>query len=485
MKSWIVIIFFISTIGSSAQRAGVPYSNDDKTKLPPQLSLNQCLQLALKQNFDIILNAPKKESAEAALSSAFATYLPSVYFNSGYRHEFKNYGTTISSNSSSPNNPYDSSTNSVMWAAYRASNMLMSPILSQMQNSNISLSNNYYNMSLSANLILFDGMNREANLEKAKKSVEAVIKSNNQLERNVLISVYRDYIDVIRNKQIVHVRNENFNLGNKELERIQAQYSAGVVPMSNVYAQQADLGSRELELITADNNVRLSKAKLLINIGYNADTAIDFENQSLPDSITNTEMQQFRTSVGSYEECMKKAMSKRNDFAAAGLAVESAHSGITAAQSGYYPRISASGGWSWANSEFSQFDQGLSSFGLSLSFPVFDNLMTRSQVQSAQLQLEQRKVEQLHLEQQIRGAVQAAFLILDAAEKQIEITNRAMRSALMNYESTNERYKVGAANITELQTANNQLVGMQINRVNAVYNYIMAQKELLYAIGEL
>jgi outer membrane protein len=117
--------------------------------------------------------------------------------------------------------------------------------------------------------------------------------------------------------------------------------------------------------------------------------------------------------------------------------------------------------------------------------PIFDNFGTNAQIQSAKYQQTQKEFELLQLEQSIRKSVQTAYLTLEAAEKQIDITQRTLKFSEQNFESNKERYSVGAAQITEYQIAANQLLSAQINRVTAVYNYIQAQKSLLYAMGRL
>ena len=74
---------------------------------------------------------------------------------------------------------------------------------------------------------------------------------------------------------------------------------------------------------------------------------------------------------------------------------------------------------------------------------------------------------------------------LQAAEKQIEITEKSLRAAQQSYDSMNERFDLGAANITDIFLANNQLINAKINRINAVYSYYLAQKEILYSIGKI
>ncbi|ROL61291.1 TolC family protein, partial [Bacteroidetes/Chlorobi group bacterium ChocPot_Mid] len=95
------------------------------------------------------------------------------------------------------------------------------------------------------------------------------------------------------------------------------------------------------------------------------------------------------------------------------------------------------------------------------------------------------KIEQKQLEQNILSAIKTAYLNLDASEKQLDITERALRSSELNNQSLTEKFRVGSASVTEYLTANTQLITSQINRINAIYQYFKAQKELLYAIGKL
>ena len=101
------------------------------------------------------------------------------------------------------------------------------------------------------------------------------------------------------------------------------------------------------------------------------------------------------------------------------------------------------------------------------------------------MQLQQSEIEYKRLEQAIRTQLQTGLLNLTAAEKQMDITSRSLKSAELNYQSAKERFDVGTANILEFQTANTQLVTSKINRINAVYNYVDAQYQIRFAIGDL
>ncbi|HPD34177.1 MAG TPA: TolC family protein, partial [Candidatus Kapabacteria bacterium] len=74
---------------------------------------------------------------------------------------------------------------------------------------------------------------------------------------------------------------------------------------------------------------------------------------------------------------------------------------------------------------------------------------------------------------------------LDASEKQIQIAQKAFKAADLNYKVLKSRFDVGSANITELIQANTQYLTSKINQITSVFGYLLAQKELEYAIGRL
>jgi outer membrane protein TolC len=74
-------------------------------------------------------------------------------------------------------------------------------------------------------------------------------------------------------------------------------------------------------------------------------------------------------------------------------------------------------------------------------------------------------------------------LNLETAEKQIEVSRRALFASEKNYESVSERYKAGDLGIFELTISNAQMITAQINRINAVFSYLQARNEVMFAIG--
>jgi len=416
-------------------------------------TLEDCIKISANKNYDIILSEAKNNSASYQLVQAFGNYLPSLGFNMGYSRTLNpdasgsvNVGGVIIP--TPPQNP-----------------------------------NSYY-MQAQANWNIFDGFSREAYYSSAKNNIESTIESSKYISKSVLKQVYKDYIEVVKSSQIVKIRREDLTIANQELDRIKAQYEAGANSITEVYSQEAAIGQKEIDLVKSENTLMIAKTKLLTTMGMNPEFDVEFQESSIPNFVSDEDIKLFRNNINTLNSALNLAMENRNDLKSSKFSYESAQDGIERVRGGYLPSISASGGWNWNHNQFSDFDQyGRSYISLNLSVPIFSNFSTDYSVEQAQLTFIQSDIENKKLEQQIKSEVQTSFLNLESSEKQIEISKRSVKSAELNYKSMKERYNVGAATITELTLANNQYIIAQINKVSGFYDYILAQKELQFALG--
>ncbi len=418
-------------------------------------TLQECIDIAATKNPDVVLSEAQVRTSGADITQAFGAYLPQVDFNLGYQRILNPEGQ-------------------------RSVNV--GGVIIQTPGTNP----NSYFMSASAGMSIFDGFSREANYSRAQSQLISNQLNLDQTLVNVKFNVISQYIEIIRNSQLVKTRIENFNQGKKELERIQAQYEAGFIPINVVYSQEAELGNREMEIIEAENRLNLSKTALLTTMGLSPDQEADFIETDISSNIEASDVENFRRKTGTIQLAMKNAIQNRSDYKSGTTSLEAAKNQITVATAGYMPNITAQGGWRWNHSEFSSFsDYGRAFAGLNLSLPVFDNFRTNLQIQNAKLQVNQAEIQLQRLDLQIKQAVQNAILKLEAAEKQLEVSDRALKASSKNFEAISERFRQGAANITDFTLANSQLITSRINRITAVYNYISAQKEVEFATGIL
>ena len=292
-------------------------------------NLNDCLNIALEKHPQLKLAQGKITVSNSDLKNAYGKYYPSADAQMTYSHSFPSEKV-------------------------------------------VGMSNDAFNMNVGVNYPIFNGFSNEANYDRAESTLDANKLNLKYTLEQLKIDVYKLYTDVIRKQQIVKIRKENLELGQKELERIKAQYTAGTTHIGEVYAQEADLANTEFDLVTSENDENIAKTNLLIGIGMFPDMNAQFLESSLPKEADSLEISKFRNNIGNLNDLTSAAFKTRYDY----LALKKSHEASVAqekfAKASYYPTLSANAGWNWTNSQFNEFSkQGVPSVGLSLSIPIY------------------------------------------------------------------------------------------------------------------
>jgi outer membrane protein len=413
------------------------------------------LKIARQKNPRLKVAEANISTAGAEITSAFGNFLPSATFNMGYTRQLN------------------------VEAGQKINIGGQTIVVGKIEP-------NSYNMSLSLNYNLFDGFSREAQYNSAKERLNSAFSSYSQTISDIEIGVYRAYINALRLTKILEARRKDFELGQKELERVRALFEAGSIPITNVLSQEAELANKEILIIQAENDLKNAKAILLSSMGMEPDINIAISEKDIPSEYSEEEIAQFRSQFGVLEKVLPKVLSNRKDLLALEQQITASQANLTIARANYFPTLSAYGGWSWANNEFNKFSElGRSFVGLALRVPIFENFKTNYQIELAKAQIVELETQKLQLEQNIKSQLIQAINNLDAAEKQLSATKKSVEAAEKNFQSARERYNVGSTSVTDYLLANNLLVNAQINQINAIYGYYLAQKELLYTIGLL
>lgn len=418
-----------------------------------QLSLSECLRRALSMHPDIAIAGAQVAVAGAQLTAAFGSYLPSFSLSAGYNRQLNVEGGR---------------------SINVGGQIIRLPAVEP----------NSYSLSLIGTYVLFDGFGREGNFQQRQADVAAAEATLLHTRQRVIKEVIQKYTEVLKAQRLIAVRQQHYELGKQELERLRAFVEVGRQPASALAAQEAEVAKREVALLQARQQYEIAAAQLRSLLGFAPTEAIGFADPTLPDSISPEEARAAREQWGNWAQALQRALEQRQDYRAAQRRLEAARAALMAARSGYFPTLSASGGWSWANSALRDFSQlGRAFIGLQLSVPLFENFRTNAQLQSAQLQVLQAQVELEKVRQSIALELQTALLTLEATAAQLEAAQRALRSAETYAESLRQRYQVGAATQLEYLAAEAQRIEATANFINLTYDFLAAQAQLRFALG--
>lgn len=442
-----ILILLLVTLAFERQTACSQVSLTGRT-----LTLDECVSIGLDKSFDVQQSSASTQAAAARLVNAFGSYLPSAEVTANYSRQLTNLREQFSI------------VNGV-------------PIVGQPLP-------NTYGLNGSLNLNVFDGFRRESEYDAAREDLSATREDVAFSRASARFTITRQYIDVLRRKQLLNARRETVSLSNATLARTRELLQVGRGTQQDVNSQETELANQEVSLIQAENDVETAKTQLLVAMSVDPHQIIDVDERSVLSEITPQEVAAVRARIGSEAEATTRGLLSRSDIQSATFREQAARSQIGSAQAGYYPSLSASGGYTWRNFTISDFDrQGQVYAGLFIRVPVFDQFTTHRNIQNATLNHTQRSLDVERRKNQLRSDIRAAFLQLASAEKGLEVTAKAMSIATYNADAVRERYTVGASTLLDMQTANNQLITAQINRITAVYTYHTAVASVDFATG--
>jgi outer membrane protein len=424
---------------------------------PQTVSLKQAVDLALEKNVTVIQSQNSVEAAQSRVLAAYGNYLPTLSASGNWNRTQNDQAGAYTTNSFGGTQSFPAS---------------------------FSVTNNF-STRLDLSYVIFDGFGREAGFNAAKSSASSSEDKANRARQTVTNLVENSYLNILRLEQLVKVSEENLKRDNRQLERITESNKVGAVALADVYRQQTQVASDELLLITAQNNYDKAKADLGALIGLDMGTEYQFSDQSVSLSTDQAELDATHQKYANFNELSQRAIASRPDYMAAKNDLDAAESGVTEARSGYFPTVSASAGYGMSNNEFSRItDNKNLSWGIGFRWNIFDAFRTNQSLQTAISSKKTAEASLAQSERDISVEVKKAYLDLEAAHKQVEVSQKGLVSATEDRKIAEERYNLGAGTLLDLLTANAGLVNAQANNINATYNYTTSKRNLEYVIGE-
>jgi len=168
------------------------------------------------------------------------------------------------------------------------------------------------------------------------------------------------------------------------------------------------------------------------------------------------------------------------------LELENAKSGVSMAESANMPTISNSLSYNvGGTTPWNILDSRTISFGFNLSIPIFSGYSITANEQIAQIQVKTKQLELSDLQKTIKRDLLQSYLEIKTAEKKIEVARKSIVSAEANRDLEEARYKVGAGTLINLQLANTDLVGVQVDYINSLFDLLLLEEQLKYDLGSI
>ncbi len=404
------------------------------------LTLDECVQLALRNNIAVARAEGNLVSARAGVTSARSDFLPRLSMSAGWSKS--------------------------------ETEAFLNPDIGLL----ISPPSESWSASGSANLTVFDGLGNVARLRQAGLSAGAQEELHKKALQDVVFETERLYFDLLKKEQLGIVRQEATRLSEEQLKKTRAMKELGASTQADVFKAEVEHSNNRLEALRAERDVEVARAALAAYLGLDPRESIEVREDPLDSGAGE---------AGS--AASERALETHPSLIAARQGAEASRQSVRAAKSDRFPSVSLFGNLSYSdpnglrslNDERTQWN-----YGARLSYTLFDGLLTKANIRRAESDLvtSRRTVE--NAERDVLLGVRQAALDVEISEQSIVVAQEAVKSSEEDLRLAEERYKVGEGTILEVIDAQVNLTRAKTDRVNATFDHRVALAALRNAIGE-
>ncbi|NBB50936.1 TolC family outer membrane protein [Rhizobium sp. CRIBSB] len=296
-----------------------------------------------------------------------------------------------------------------------------------------------------------------------------------EIEQSVLASVIQAYADVLRDTEILRIREENLGVLRRQLDESNARFEVGEITRTDVAQSEARLAQSEADLAGARAQLSVSRAAYAAVVGQ---APGDLEPlPALPGVPTD------------FDAALDVALVENPGLLAAAYNLEGAEAAVAQARAEYLPSARVTASYGGSAPGFGQLDviADRNSFqaGASVSVPLFTGGLNASRVAAA---LERANAAQIGVEgerRQVLQSVSSAFAQSISARATLEAGQEAVRAASVAAEGVRQEAQVGLRTTLDVLNQELELRAAQVSLASARRNEYVAQAALLSAMGRL
>jgi len=421
-------------------------TNSDKTgKI--KLSLEQCLQVALDNNRQLLISKEERLKAKGKMQEADALRYPNLSANLSYNRVDK--VTTFSPGAGVPSIEIGSLNN--------------------------------YNAEVVLKQTLYQGGRIDAMIESAKLGKQLAEMQFLDTKEFIVFHVTKSYYDVLLSQETLGINQKSLANAIANLDNVKLLNQQGVASNYKVLRAEVQVSNIRTLVLQSESNLRLTKLDLLRAMGIPTDD--DSSDIELSDQLN------YKDQSADFRQSLDTAFQMRADLSRAKLMIEMQRKNITVAKSNLRPDLSlfANGG----KEKPSRFEFGENQWGdywvagAMVSFPLFEGDRTMGKVIQERAILNQYQITLKDTEEKIRYEVKQAFLSLNDAEELINSQKENVKQAEEGLRLADIGFKNGVN--TQLEVLDTQLAldVARKNYLSAIYSYNLAQLMMQKAMGVL
>lgn len=401
-----------------------------------RLSLEECIELVFKNNYNrqsVVLN---ELSAQEAYNQSKMEWLPNLGAS---------FGETFS----------DSKSTDGDWSG---------------------------NYSLSTGVALFQGGYIKNTVENANLSLEQSKYRTAQYDNDLTIQVLQSFLTALGNEELLRYQNAVLKASDEQLKQGRVRFEAGDILKSDFLLLEAqyanDLSNVFETKIGRDNS--LNNLKNLMSFDLSKEIEIVYPDESVLDALGI---------LPSEDEFIARSIETLPELKISDYNVEIAKNGVQISRSSYFPALSLSAGIGTGHApNFQRYGSQLNdrlneNAGITLSIPIFNNGRTKEKVTQSKISLQQTELERKQTELDIRQTLNEEYKNVVLAESKYRSTQIQQNAYQASFETYQLKFEQGSITAVELLQQQNNYINVLNDYIQSKYGFLLKRKVLDVYMG--
>ena len=410
-----------------------------------RLSLEEAVQIALENNYDIKLSNNTVEISRSDISRGISAMYPVVTGNFSTNNTVSNTKQTLSSGQVQERD------------GAKNSNTSYGPVL---------------------NWRVFDGFEMFARYDQLKE-FHKLEQSNLKLTvQNTVAQVVTSYYDLVQQRQQLQALRTALDISRIRLRNSQSRYQIGKAAKLEVLAATVDLNTDTTNLLRQADVYR--NTKTLLNELLARELNTDF-------TVADTIIIQRDLSLAQIQEA---ASTDNPELQGALISQRIAELNLRQVKANRYPDISLTSGYNFNRSTselgFAQQSQGRGlNYGLTASINIFSGFLQKKNERIADLQIDNSKLTYQKLTQSINSQIATLYQNYQTNIELVKLEQQNLSVAQQNLDITLEKFRLGSVAPLEFREAQRNYIDANARFTNAQFQAKLAEINLQQIAGSL
>jgi len=435
------------------------------------LTVEQAVELALKNNYQLKQNEEKVQEAAAGKGVAFGNFLPQVSLSGSYTRlgTVNQFEMVAPVYKMLPLRVYDPISGQIIGFT----DSVPLPVGADTVRMALGSQNNYLLRGTVQQTLFTWGKLINA-YQIAGLSLEAQKAARDQARQETKFSALQAFYQALLAGKSAELLNESYEQLRRHVEQVEKLYDNGLASRLDVMRAQVSLTNMANQVAQVKNGAELARAALANVLGLEPGTV------PLPQSELESE-----TTGPDTVGALRRAKENRPELVQLRRLVEIADRSVRIARTANLPTLFAVTNFDYKKPVGFRDEWGKDwNATLGLSMPVFTGLANYHKLKQAQSKYRQAFLSLKMVESAIAIDVQAALASLVQEQNNIVYQRENVKVAEEAYRLAEERYQNGLLSNLEFLDIQLQLTQSRVAYLNALANYQVARARFLRAVGE-